>query len=90
MRLKMYSVRDTKAEIYHAPWYKNTHGEAEREFQTIADDPKSTIYKHPEDYDLYFVGEYDDQTGKIEACVTPQHIQKASHVQTKTGLNAVQ
>lgn len=86
----MYSIRDTKAEVYYTPWYKNTHGEAERAFLELAEDGKSTINKHPEDFDLYFVGEYDDTTGKLTPLDTPQHIVKAINIVRKTGLDAVQ
>lgn len=77
MQQKMYSIRDSKADIYHIPFFKNTHGEAERDFSQIANDEKSTISKYPEDFDLYYVGEYDTSTGKIIPLDTPLHIQKA-------------
>lgn len=77
MQFKMYSIRDSKAEIFHPPFYKTTHGEAERAFQDLTKDDKSTLSKHPEDFDLYYVGIYDDNTGKIVSPDTPQHIIKA-------------
>jgi len=80
MLLKIYSIRDTKGEIYNTPFYQRTHGEAERNFKTVASDSKSTISQFPEDYDLYYLGEYDDQTGKIKSLDKPQHITKAINV----------
>lgn len=77
MQLKIYSIRDSKSEIFNLPFYKHTHGEAERDFSQISNDPKSSIYQYPEDYDLYFVGEYDDNSGKITPLDSPQHIVKA-------------
>lgn len=77
MQLKIYSIRDAKGQIFHTPFYQRTHGEAERNFRTVANDQKSNIAQFPEDYDLYYIGEYDDQTGKIESLPTPQHIIKA-------------
>lgn len=77
MELKMYSVRDSKGEIFNVPFYKKTHGEAERDFATLTRDEKSQINMYPEDYDLYYIGEYDDSTGKIKSLETPQHIVKA-------------
>ncbi len=38
------------------------------------------VAKYPEDYDLYYIGEYDDQTGKIESLQSPQHVVKATAV----------
>lgn len=77
MVLKMYSIRDQKSEVYNLPFFQKTHGEAERSFRTTAMDQKTTICQHPEDFDLYFLGEYDDNTGKFQPNETPQHILKA-------------
>ena len=77
MILKVYSIRDQKAEVYNQPFFQKTHGEAERNFQTLVKDNKSTISQYPEDFDLYFVGEYDDQKGVFKTLDTPQHIAKA-------------
>ena len=77
MELKIYSIRDSKAEIYNAPFFQKTHGEAERSFKTLANDQKSTVCQHPEDFDFWFLGVYNDQTGTIQSLETPQHIAKA-------------
>lgn len=82
MFLKMYSIRDQKADIFHPPHFQKTHGEAERNFKTLVNDPKSQPALYPEDFDLYYVGDYDDNTGKVTPLDTPQHIIKA--VQLKT------
>lgn len=74
---KMYSVRDSKGEIFHPPFYQKTHGEAERTFNKLVHDDKSMIAQYPDDFDLYYLGEYDDQSGKISSLNTPQHITKA-------------
>lgn len=80
MILKAYSIRDQKGEIFHPPFYKKTHGEAERDFTTLCSDDKSTVAMFPEDFDLYHVGEFDDNTGHFKALDTPQHIIKAVQV----------
>lgn len=76
-QMKMFSVRDTKTEIYGPPFYSITHGEAERSFRQLANDPQSKVNKFPEDFDLYHIGEFDDETGKIEALPSPKHVIKA-------------
>jgi len=89
MVLKAYSIRDQKGEIFHTPFFKHTHGEAERDFKTLVNDGKSGINKYPEDYDLYYIGEYNDNTGRFEPLDTPQHQIKA--VQLKdSAIHAVQ
>lgn len=86
MVLKAYSIRDSKSEIFNLPFFKNTHGEAERDFQQLVNDEKSTVNKYPEDFDLYFLGVYDDNTGVFSSLDTPQHLIKA--VQLKRGPEA--
>lgn len=74
---KMFSIRDSKAAAYHPPFYKKSHGEAERDFSDLASDTQTAVGKHPEDYDLYYVGQYNDETGQVLPLDTPQHIAKA-------------
>lgn len=77
---KVYSIRDAKGEIFNFPWFKITHGEAERDFATLCRDEKSMVAMYPEDYDLYYLGDWDDVSGKFEPLDTPQHIVKAVQV----------
>lgn len=76
---QMFSIRDTKSAIYSDPFYAITHGVAERNFHEIANDSSSIVYKHPEDFDLYHIGEFDDNTGKCQILETPKHVMKAVH-----------
>lgn len=77
MLLKAFSIRDTKAEVFNTPFFQKTHGEAERAFKRLTADQQSMIAQYPEDYDLYYIGEYDDQTGKLITIDSPQHLVKA-------------
>jgi len=83
MQLKVFTVRDQKAEIFNTPWFAKTHGEAERNFQQLAKDPKSTVNQFPDDFDLYYLGTYDDQTGLVNPVDTPQHMIKAVQVKDR-------
>lgn len=74
---KIYSIRDSKAEIFNFPFFQKTHGEAERTFLQLVNDETTQIGKFPEDFDLYYLGTYDDQSGKVDVLDTPQHITKA-------------
>lgn len=77
MILKAFSIRDAKSEIYNQPFFKRAHGEAERDFIQLCNDEKSQIASFPEDYDLYFLGDYDDSKGVFKPLDTPQHVLKA-------------
>lgn len=78
MQLKIYSIRDSKGELYNTPFFQRTHGEAERAFRQLASDENSLVWKYPDDFDLYYIGELDNQTGVITPQSTPQHILKAA------------
>ena len=80
MLLKAFSIRDAKAEVFNTPFFQKTHGEAERSFKKLAGDKDSMVSQYPDDYDLYYLGEYDDQTGTIKSLDTPQHLLKAVQV----------
>ena len=64
MVLKTFTIRDSKGEFYSPPFLQKTHGEAERSFKQLVQDQRSQVSKFPEDYDLYYIGEFDDNTGK--------------------------
>lgn len=65
MTRKMYSIRDIKGDYFNAVHISSTHGEAERNFRTLVNEPNSTVSKYPEDFDLYCVGEFNDTDGTI-------------------------
>lgn len=74
---KMYTIKDAKSESFNPPFFNHTHGEAERNFQELVNDNSSFVSKYPEDYDLYYLGTYDERTGKFDPLETPEHVVKA-------------
>jgi len=82
MVLKVFSIRDSKGEVFNTPFFQKTHGEAERSFRQLINDEKSMVFKYPDDFDLYYLGEYDDHTGKLKALDAPQHLHKAVLLKT--------
>lgn len=80
MTYKVFSIRDQKAEIFNPPFFQATHGEAERNFRAAVLDPKTQFHQFPEDFDLYFLGEYDTDKGTFKNLDTPQHVIKAISV----------
>jgi hypothetical protein len=65
MILKMFSVYDTKAEAYHQPFCTTTQSLAIRSFMDTANDESTSIGKHPADFTLFYMGEYDDHTASF-------------------------
>jgi len=78
MILKVYSVYDSKAECFGTPFFMGTRGMAIRAFSDLAGDFKSNVSRHPEDYSLFEIGEFDDSKGSIECGVAPTNLGLAS------------
>ena len=66
MKLKIFSIYDSKAEAYHQPFYLTTKSLAIRQFTDLANDNSSQISKHPADFTLFYIGEYDDHTASFD------------------------
>lgn len=77
--LKLFSLRDTKGGSYGPIITKATHAEITRELSMIVNEKQnpSIVAKFPEDFDLFELGEYCNQTGKCQLLDTPHHILKA-------------
>lgn len=71
MTLKVFSIYDSKIHAYAHPFQMRTTGEAVRAFIDMALDSKTTIAKHPEDYTLFELATYDDNSGKFENLHVP-------------------
>lgn len=80
MKLKIYSVYDSKVGAYLPPFFLRSEGEAIRSFTHAATSDEHTFAKHPSDYTLFDLGEYDDETGSIDTPASPIRICSASEV----------
>lgn len=83
MILKVYSIKDQKAEVFNSPFFQTSHGESERNFHKLVNDSKSTVSQYPKDFDLYYLGEFDDNTGKFKALDAPQHMISAIQLKSE-------
>lgn len=67
MRLKAFAIFDSQALVYNTPFFFGQDGQALRAVSDLVNDPQSSVSKHPADYTLYRVGEFDDQKGLFES-----------------------
>lgn len=65
MMFKIVCVYDLKTESYSPPFFVRAHGHAVRSFTDEVNNAESQLNKHPEDYALYSVGEFDDTSGVV-------------------------
>lgn len=61
--MKYYAVYDSKVNVYEQPFPMRTRGEALRSWVDIVNDNKTKFNKHPEDFTLMELGEYDEEKG---------------------------
>lgn len=78
MQTKVFGVYDTKAKCYGQPFFMLATGAAVRAFGDLANDKQSSINKHPTDYVLFELGEFDDQTGIFTCVKNPTNLGLAS------------
>lgn len=64
---KIFTVKDRALDIYNLPFTMNTAAQAVRSFtdEINGDKTRSQVAQHPDDYDLYIIGEYDEQTAAV-------------------------
>lgn len=77
MKLKIFSVFDSKVSAYLPPLCMRTTPEAIRGFSAAVADQSHQFSKHAEDYTLFEVGSWDDQTAAIDLLPTPHPVAKA-------------
>lgn len=67
MLFKVFAIYDSKVKAYATPFFLRETGEALREFGNLANNPKTRIGEHPEDYTLFELGTWDEDTAKFVA-----------------------
>lgn len=65
MKLKVHAIYDEKSEAYLQPFFVLTNAEAIRIFQGELVSETSLICQHPQDFTLYQLAEYDNNSGEI-------------------------
>lgn len=71
MKMLAFCVYDEKVQAYMAPFFAPTLGHAARSFEDTVTGSQgaSLVSKHPEDFSLYHVGEFDEISGELRAQV---------------------
>lgn len=68
MELKIIVVRDIKADVFMQPQFVSSLGAAIRSFgdECQRQDENNILWKHPEDFELYHIGNWDDNSGSFD------------------------
>lgn len=78
MNVLLFSIHDAKADTFNTIFTFTTRGQALRAFKDLANDPNSSVGRHPGDYRLVVVGVLDDQTGRVTGLDSPESLGFAS------------
>lgn len=62
---QIFAIYDNKAQAFMQPFYATNVGLALRIFADNVANPESIMHKHPNDFVIYQVGSFDDQTGEM-------------------------
>jgi hypothetical protein len=76
MRLKIFAVRDRATVQFSTPMFLVSEGQAIRSFtdEVNRNEKDSQLYAHPDDFDLYWMGDFDSDTGIFETRVPEQTV----------------
>ena len=84
MKLTICSVKDRAADAYGRPMFVPTTGVAIRSFtdEVNRNDSENQLFNHPDDYDLYSFGTFDDNSGLFELHAIPELLVLGKQVKT--------
>lgn len=76
MKLEIVAIHDRAADAFGRPISVNALGQAIRSFQDEINRPaeNNEMNRHPDDYDLFHLGTYDDNTGELTSLEEPKQI----------------
>ena len=76
MKMVICSIRDSAADAYGRPFFLSSVGVAIRSFtdEVNRSSEDNQIYQHPEDFDLFELGEFDDTTGRFVLLDVPKQL----------------
>lgn len=69
VKVGVFSVYDSKAEGFLAPFYAANNGVAQRIFTNAVRSEGHDFFKFPEDYTLFRIGEFDSFNGEVQMCI---------------------
>lgn len=78
-KLQLLAVKDRQLNAFMRPFAAQTIGQAIRSFRDETNNAQSEINKHPEDYELYHLGEFEEENGVIIG-ITPKQVALATNL----------
>lgn len=79
MRIHIFALRDSKVRFL-CPFFAPNEEAAVRNVEHDVQTSGSLISSHTSDFDLFKLGEFDDESGVISALETPQFVVSGSSI----------
>lgn len=74
MKLKVCAVHDSALDAFMRPLFVPSVAMAARAFTDEVKRPESEMHRHPSDYILYEVGEFDEESGRFSNLDAPRMV----------------
>jgi len=81
-QIRLFAIRDNKVGTYNNPFCASHLAQVTRDLTEVANDPKSMLCKHPQDFELYELGTFDSNTGAIDTEIKPRFLHNISEFKT--------
>lgn len=85
-KLQIFAIYDKKAQAYILPHFFAQKGQAIRAFEDAVNEtanPHNQISKHPSDFVLAHLGEFDDRLGLVTGLSSPVNIEEATNLKAQ-------
>lgn len=83
MRYGIFSIRDSASKAFAQPFYAPAEQVAIRSVRDLVNAADNVIAKHPDDYELFELGNFVDDTGGIVALDEPRLVARCKDLLVK-------
>ena len=74
---QVYAFQDVKVSVFLPPMVLLNDNEARRLLSEVVNDKQTPMGRHPEDFRLVRIGEYDDNSGRRPPLASPEFVSDA-------------
>lgn len=85
MKYLLVSIKDRAIDAFQPIGNVRAEGEAVRVFKDMISNAETAHSKHPDDYDIYLVGYFDDHDGLIEPVTPPKKLADGKTIKETIG-----
>jgi len=76
--LQVFSIRDSAMDMFQQPFCLPSRGGAIRAFGDAVKNKETPFYKHPEHYELFYLGQFHEELGSFDLLDKPQSVSLAT------------